>query len=106
MCKSENENIVFDTYLDSHFDLGINAPVKDRVALRRVTSCAPLVTEGYKKSVQDIYGGSNDTRYLYGPLDTSLSATTNLTWDYPELSENEFWVPSTSTSDRAEFTLR
>ncbi|KAK5053680.1 hypothetical protein LTR84_001641 [Exophiala bonariae] len=41
MChQSQNASLRLDTgYLDSHFDLGLNAPSKDRILLRRVTNC-------------------------------------------------------------------
>lgn len=106
MCKLENENIVFDTgYLDSHSDLGINAPLQDRVTFRRVTSCAPLVTEGFTESIRGIDWESNYTRYLYGPQDISSNITNEVTWVYPEFSEKEFFATNTATTNKGVFTL-
>jgi hypothetical protein len=48
--------------LDSHNDLGINAPKGKRLAYRRLTTCAPVRTEGFLMTV-------NGTEYyFYGPV--------------------------------------
>lgn len=65
MCRTETENIRMDTgYVDSHDDLGINAPAHERVLWRNVLHCAPLVTSGFTS--QQITPLRNFTRYHYG----------------------------------------
>ncbi|KAF2138395.1 uncharacterized protein K452DRAFT_277538 [Aplosporella prunicola CBS 121167] len=67
MCKLKFGNIVFDTgYLDSNSDLGINAPANERILFRRVSSCAPLETEGFQDSFQMSGENFNHTRYNFG----------------------------------------
>lgn len=66
MCRTKNGNIIFDTgYLDSHKDLGINTPPEDRVLFRRVSTCAPLVTDGYRRS-HNYSDGEEYVQYYYG----------------------------------------
>ena len=51
MCTSEG--VVFETaVIDSHHDLGINAPPEDRVTYQRRTTCAVLNGTGYISSRQ------------------------------------------------------
>lgn len=77
MCKSRSDNIILDTgYLDSHNDLGINAPPKDRFQLRFVHQCAPVVTEGFSELYNAEFYASNGSlipelpvmRYYYGNI--------------------------------------
>lgn len=90
MCKSRQRNIVLDTgYLDSHHHLGLNTPVDDRVLFRRVTSCAPLKTEGYKKSAK--VSGFNFSSYFFGRTyrDASQTSLLSATYSYPEVSKED-----------------
>ncbi|OCL08920.1 hypothetical protein AOQ84DRAFT_388517 [Glonium stellatum] len=75
MCKTKSNNLILDTgYLDSHHDLGINAPPKDRFQLRFVHQCAPVVSEGFSAIYNaGIYAPNNTLvpglpvmRYYYG----------------------------------------
>ena len=86
------------------FDLGINAPEKDRVQFRRVTTCAPLVTEGYKNSVQVEGAEANYTRYFYGPNTAQSSEPNAPTYVYPEFSFSE-WKKSSFISVSSAFHL-
>lgn len=62
ICKNAS-NIVLDTgFLNSHEHFGINAPADERILMRSVLECAPLVTEGY--TISD----GNFTAYDYGLL--------------------------------------
>lgn len=65
LCRSDNENIRLDTgYINSHNDLGMNAPESERILFRASLSCAPLLTEGYSKNIT---GETGDyTVYEYG----------------------------------------
>lgn len=88
ICKLERGNIVFDTgYLDSHFDFGINAPEQERVLFRRVSSCAPIKSDGHRKSYQPPGTNSTETLYYYGgglgESDDAIKSTP-FTYDYPD----------------------
>lgn len=89
ICKSEYGNIMFDTgYLDSHIDFSLNTRPDERVLFRRVTSCAPLKSEGYSNTYSSPVTGLNYTRFYYGSGaklgedDLGLSYT----YEYPELT--------------------
>lgn len=106
ICKLAEGNIILDTgYLDSHFDLGINAPEKDRVQFRRVTTCAPLVTEGYKNSVQVEGAEANYTRYFYGPNTAQSSEPNAPTYVYPEFSFSEWKKSSFISGEKSDYSL-
>jgi hypothetical protein len=48
ICRNMSGNIQIDTgFINSHFDLGINAPPENRFLLRVVAECAPLLTDRY-----------------------------------------------------------
>ncbi|KAI1344685.1 hypothetical protein F5Y15DRAFT_1042 [Xylariaceae sp. FL0016] len=68
LCASQWGNLQLDTgLLDSHEDLGLNAPKNERFSLREVSQCAPLRTDGYT----DQWNISDDrsyTRYWYGQV--------------------------------------
>lgn len=62
ICKSKDKNILIDTgILDSHYDLGINAPLEDRFQYREKIHCAPLATQGHTKTKNQMI------RFYYGP---------------------------------------
>lgn len=47
LCRDPTANLLLDSgYLDSHFDFGLNSPPNERILIRNVLHCAPLVTEG------------------------------------------------------------
>ncbi|KAI0552539.1 hypothetical protein F4679DRAFT_70859 [Xylaria curta] len=79
ICVSKNGNLVLDSgFIDSHKDLGLNAPTNSRIQMRTVLQCAPLKTRGYTEQFSDETG--NYTRYLYGvgaESDTRNTTTTN-----------------------------
>ncbi|KAI8945458.1 hypothetical protein F4801DRAFT_597842 [Xylaria longipes] len=82
VCQSRDSNLVIDSGLlnsDEHF--GINTPPDQRVQLRQVTSCAPLVSEGYTSSAWEPEGRQL-TRYHYGISSSLSSSTSNDTDDY------------------------
>lgn len=75
ICKTNDKNIRLDTgLLDSHYDLGINAPSDERIQFRSVLHCAPLVTQNYSDSFNFSTHGATDPykRYYYGPFGTHL----------------------------------
>jgi hypothetical protein len=50
VCLSRDENLLLDTgYIDSHKDLGINSPPKERFLYRSVYKCAPLKMQGFSQ---------------------------------------------------------
>ena len=71
LCRSNYGNVRIDTgFLDSHWDLGINAPEPQRIRIRNVLHCSPLVTEGHV-----VYHNQSDDKlsipyfsYYYGPI--------------------------------------
>lgn len=85
ICQHKDRNIKLDTgHIDTHLDLGMNAPPHLRMTLRHITHCAPLVTNGYKRR----YNYSRDIsymRYYYGKVNPKLNDF-DFTYQYPELS--------------------
>ncbi|KAJ2986767.1 hypothetical protein NUW58_g4872 [Xylaria curta] len=78
VCSSNSSNIRLDSgFIDSHFDLGVNAPPDQRFLFRTVLHCAPLTTTGYRSSHTR---SDNQTlsRYHYG-----ITAYQNFTYQYP-----------------------
>lgn len=71
--------------IDSHHDLGINAPPAGRILLEKTTTCAPLHTKGFAEIVNassdpDGFGRDSDIilKYYYG----ELLGVTNITYWY------------------------
>ncbi|KAK5946636.1 hypothetical protein PMZ80_000779 [Knufia obscura] len=70
--------------INSHYDLGINAPSAGRVELEKTTTCAPLRTAPFviiRNSTDPLfYGRPDDTviEYNYGPI----GVVTNYTYAY------------------------
>ena len=64
--------------LDSHHDLGINAPPDERVQVQKETICAPLVEDSFMTSFNDSIRGQSLT-YNYGTVSPSF---TNVTYTY------------------------
>jgi hypothetical protein len=65
ICRNTTSNLYLDTgYIDSHTDLGLNAPKQDRILFRSVYHCAPLHSEGYSSNVT--LSGLDYTLYNYG----------------------------------------
>jgi len=64
----ESEILRLDTgYLDSHHDLGLNQPQKNRVSFRKISTCSPLKTEGYSSNTfSEVDGFGNVSVYSYG----------------------------------------
>lgn len=54
--------------INSHIDLGLNAPPHNRVLYGRKTICAPLVTEGYTSLVPGQFEGEQFALYHYGSI--------------------------------------
>lgn len=74
ICRSNSTNLRIDSgYINSHINLGINAPQEDRFLFRTVIECAPLKTEGYSENVTlNLPENSTNSRqvmqYKYGGL--------------------------------------
>ncbi len=68
--------------INSHFDLGINAPSSGRIDLEMTTTCAPLQRRPFARSLNssdpDFYGRPDDTivEYYYGPIPGVSNYTT------------------------------
>jgi hypothetical protein len=52
--------------IDSHLSLGFNAPAKDRVTYRRMTTCAPMHTANYTALVNGTLDGERIQMFFYG----------------------------------------
>ncbi|KAI0395573.1 hypothetical protein F5Y17DRAFT_474277 [Xylariaceae sp. FL0594] len=65
ICRKPNNTLRLDSgYMDSHNDLGLNAPGNERIAIRHVLQCTPLETKGYTSSVVEV--DQKWIRYNYG----------------------------------------
>ncbi|KAF2191705.1 hypothetical protein K469DRAFT_654829 [Zopfia rhizophila CBS 207.26] len=90
ICQFQKENLILDTgYINSHNDLGINYPNKDRFLLRSIHHCAPLKTNGFSETY-DSEDRSNEgvkvpvMRLNYGALSgVSFKAYRNYTYQMP-----------------------
>ncbi|KAJ8124562.1 hypothetical protein O1611_g9078 [Lasiodiplodia mahajangana] len=78
VCSRNSSNLRLDSgFIDSHFDLGVNASPDQRLQFRTVLHCAPLTTRGYRSS----YNRPDNltlSRYHYG-----VTAVGNFTYEYP-----------------------
>lgn len=85
ICRHQDRNIKLDTgYINSHTDLGMNAPPSHRAAIRFIHHCAPLIMDGYKRP----FNYSNDIsymRYYYGNQNNPRKDL-NFTYEYEQLS--------------------
>ena len=88
MCHKQSRTLQFDTgFIDSHLDLGINAPADERLSFRRVTTCAVLNDTGYVFDVETPANSTsntlaqNTTDVFYGE---SLIQGTNFTYSYSD----------------------
>ena len=86
MCHKQSKSVIFDTgFIDSHHDLGVNAPSSDRLSYRRLTTCAVLNSTGYLVEVADAGNSTNGTSALtttyayYGP---KTYTSDNYTYSY------------------------
>lgn len=93
ICRTENSNLLLDTgYVDSHEQLGSNAPIDERILMRQRYHCAPLRTDGFSRNMSK--NGKDYTRYSYGGFmnfDRSSDAVTqngflDYTLDVPSLA--------------------
>lgn len=70
LCMMTNGNIKIDTgLLDSHYDIGLNAPPSMRIQFRLVIHCVPLVTQDYTENLSGSTGSIMlpYRMYFYGP---------------------------------------
>ncbi|KAF7516698.1 hypothetical protein G7054_g14048 [Neopestalotiopsis clavispora] len=82
ICQTNSTNIRLDTgYIDSHEQLGLNAPPNQRFEYRYVLECAPLKTEGHVNYVD--LGNITWAQYRYGDhLTGSANNQTSLNFTY------------------------
>lgn len=109
ICRDSQSTVRLDSgYLDSHDDLGLNAPRGKRFAYKYVLHCAPLETNNYTSHVEE--DGIGWDRYHYGalPLGTSDNRTGFLDYIYTvEDSESQYnTVPPGITNSGINFKLR
>lgn len=73
VCRTNTSDLLLDTgFINSHDHLGINAPADERLFLRAVLHCAPLVTTGFSQNYTGRY--RNHTLYNYGPSGPSIGS--------------------------------
>jgi hypothetical protein len=78
VCSSNSSNLRLDSGLiDSHSDLGVNAPPDQRFQFRNVLHCAPLTTKTYRSS-HTRPDNVTLSRYHYG-----VTLFGNYTYEYP-----------------------
>ncbi|KAF2750359.1 hypothetical protein M011DRAFT_239586 [Sporormia fimetaria CBS 119925] len=89
ICKMRDGNIrVESAWLDSHEDIGLNAPAENRMQFRMALHCAPLKQEEFR----DSYTAEHDDtklfyrRYYYGSREKHSSNRENFTYMYPDLA--------------------
>ncbi|KUJ15359.1 uncharacterized protein LY89DRAFT_719925 [Mollisia scopiformis] len=75
-------------YLDSNNDLGMNTPASERLRMRYVLQCSPLVTEGFTSEFVTPEDNMTWVRYNYGEwaaVDANNDTVANYTFDVPNL---------------------
>lgn len=78
ICRTEKNIRIDSGLLDTHTDLGINAPGNKRIQFRHVMHCAPLNNTGYSERFQFPTPNNSSmpyVRHFYGPSD-------NKNWTY------------------------
>lgn len=67
--------------INSNFVLGINFPEQEQLDFRRVTTCAPLVQDGYTTAENSTtIPGDQMLHYSYGPINERGIIMRNTTW--------------------------
>lgn len=91
MCLlGENTAYRMDTgFIDSHEGLGINAPQKNRVQLRKVTTCAPIQTFGFISRGKDLDKDSDTYGDTYLNFFYGNYSGDNMTYQYNTHSSAE-----------------
>jgi hypothetical protein len=100
LCKGSNTSILLDSgMIDSHADLGINAPETERFSTRVLWHCAPLETSGHTSTI-NVSDTRSFTSYNYSSgvddtITSSYRASDNTRLDYLEsiTSSTESMVP-------------
>lgn len=93
LCRSDDANIRLDTgYINSHNDLGMNAPESERISFRALLNCAPLSTEGLSRNITGEMG--NYTLYEYG------NATADQNFTYKVLGLEAQYAPEATERPR------
>ncbi|KAF2729273.1 hypothetical protein EJ04DRAFT_568779 [Polyplosphaeria fusca] len=99
ICILDDGNLIIDSGpINVHDELGLNVKPADRYTYRRLTSCAPLRTEGYSSQVNQLIGSIKYPfmNYFYGE---NLQTGDNFTYDYPLVR------PSGMSKHAADYTL-
>lgn len=82
LCRNKSTNLALDTgYINTDVHLGLNAPPEERLFMRHLLHCAPLMTEGH----WSVHG--NYTRYNYG----SFRGDVDFTYEV-ELLDNQYVI--------------
>lgn len=97
ICKSNNTNVQLDTgYVDSTLHFGLNAPDNQRFSWRNVLTCAPLKTDGFTGTMNQLNKTFMTYRYgntRKGSTDDSLEM--NYTYVVSDLESQYSQSPKT-----------
>lgn len=108
ICRKPQSTLRLDSgYIDSHDDLGLNAPKHERFAYRYVLHCAPLKTDNYISHVEE--NGRVWDRYHYGTqqLGPSDNRTGAIDYIYKiEDLDSQYILPSGATLSGINYKLR
>jgi hypothetical protein len=81
ICREETNTIQFDSKVNSHFDLGINAAPKDRFDFRLLVQCAPLRNNGFTENTTSSY--SVNDPFINFNFGSYGGQSGNTTFQYP-----------------------
>ncbi|PQE05096.1 cytochrome p450 protein [Rutstroemia sp. NJR-2017a BVV2] len=92
LCRTNQSNILLDTrHLDTNDIFGLNAPLNERLSLRNVLHCAPLITQGYADKENSSSGSI--VRYHHGhALKGTVDNITKLDFTYRPMEDDWYRV--------------
>lgn len=107
LCLQKYGNIRLETIINSHSDLGLNAPPGQRLTTKFVTYCAPLRTEGHKATYN--LSGRPYVKYFYGPIlePRGGKIASNYSFQYEERASNQLIVENAAnqTTPFADYSI-
>lgn len=98
LCLDQDRNLKLETVMNTHSDLGLNAPSNSRLTTKFITYCAPLRRAGYEK-VHNV-SGRTFIRYYYGSWsETRGNKTSNdYAFECEQLPSNRLAVENAGNS--------
>lgn len=108
ICRSPQSTLRLDSgYINSHDDLGLNAPENERFDYRHVLHCAPLQTDNYTSHVE--WNGRGWDRYHHGtgPIGSSDNRTGFIDYIYEiEDLDSQYTTPPGISAAGINYKLR